>query len=86
MSSRYPCFEDDLIARDAVGKVLDMLTERERKVLSWTYGLEDSPVYTQREIGYRLGLTESYAGQIRRDALCLMRDLHLAKFLPLPHR
>jgi RNA polymerase primary sigma factor len=53
----------------AVRKALDLLSERERRVLTLCYGLDDNPVMTLDEIGRLEGITRERVRQIRNRAI-----------------
>jgi RNA polymerase primary sigma factor len=53
----------------ALAEALAALSERERKVLIFRYGLDDSDPKTLEEIGRRLGLTRERVRQIETEAL-----------------
>ncbi|MGB2954078.1 MAG: sigma-70 family RNA polymerase sigma factor [Gaiellaceae bacterium] len=53
----------------ALAAALAALSERERAVLIYRYGLDDSDPKTLEEIGRRLGLTRERVRQIENDAL-----------------
>ena len=53
----------------AVRKALDILNERERRVLTLCYGLDDNPVMTLDEIGKIEGITRERVRQIRNRAI-----------------
>ncbi len=71
--------------RDEVGKVLDGLDERERRVISLRYGLGGGGSHTLEEIGKTLGLTRERIRQIEKQAMAnlrwLSRDNVLRDFL-----
>ena len=53
----------------AVRKALEILNERERRVLTLCYGLDDNPVMTLDEIGRIEGITRERVRQIRNRAI-----------------
>jgi RNA polymerase primary sigma factor len=53
----------------AVKKAMDLLNERERRVLTLCYGLDDNPVMTLDEIGKLEGITRERVRQIRNRAI-----------------
>jgi RNA polymerase sigma factor (sigma-70 family) len=60
---------------DAVGRLLEGLDARERKVLMWRFGLEgDGEASTLGEIGKRLGLSRERVRQIESLALSRLRE------------
>ncbi len=59
--------------REELRKALDVLTERERKVLSLRYGLEDDEPRTLEDTGQELGISRERVRQIQNEALEKMR-------------
>ena len=57
----------------AVRKALDLLNEREQRVLTLCYGLDDNPVMTLDEIGKLEGITRERVRQIEVRALRRLR-------------
>ena len=49
------------------------LTDREKAVIMYRYGLEGFPEITQREIAKLLGISRSYVSRIEKKALSKMR-------------
>lgn len=49
------------------------LSEREKEVLFWRYGLDSGREVTQKEIGDRLGISRSYVSRIEKKALSKMQ-------------
>lgn len=48
---------------------LDILNERERKILILRYGLFDSDVYTQKQISSMMNISRSYVSRLEKRAL-----------------
>lgn len=69
--------EDEVRRRvtlDMVYKALPALPERERRVLTLRYGLEDGVVHPQHEIADLLGISRSYVSRVEKHAIELIRD------------
>lgn len=49
------------------------LTEREREILCWRYGIMTGKETTQSEIGEKLGISRSYVSRIEKKALGKLR-------------
>jgi len=48
---------------------LDILTDREKEILIYRYGLDDNDEITQKEIAKKLGISRSYVSRIEKRAL-----------------
>lgn len=59
--------------REELRKALEILTERERKVLSLRYGLDDDEPRTLEDTGQELGISRERVRQIQNEALEKMR-------------
>ena len=59
--------------RDSARRCLDKLKDRERKVLSYRYQLEDDKQYTFKEIGAKMDLSPEMVRQIELKALAKIR-------------
>jgi len=59
--------------RDSARRCLDKLKDRERKVLSYRYQLEDDRQYTFKEIGAKMDLSPEMVRQIELKALAKIR-------------
>jgi RNA polymerase sigma factor (sigma-70 family) len=71
--------EEEALARieaAALHRRLDLLPERERQTLIWSFGLNGVGELTLEEIGQRLGCTESNASRIRKRGLERLRRLY----------
>ena len=62
--------EDILFLKEILGKVL---SEREREIIEYRYGLMTGEEITQREIGELLGISRSYVSRIEKSALQKLR-------------
>ena len=61
------------VGANAIRRLLNTLTERERRVLILLYGLEDGNARTLQQVADEFGLTRARIQQIRDKALCRMR-------------
>jgi len=61
--------------------MLDALSEREREVLHFRFGLEDGRSYTLEEVGKRFGVTRERIRQIEAKALRKLRHPSRSKKL-----
>ena len=52
----------------------EVLTDREREILTLRYGLNGTPEATQSQIGAKLGISRSYVSRIEKKALQKLRD------------
>lgn len=59
--------------REQLTKVLDSLAERERKVISLRFGLEDGRPRTLEEVGHEFGVTRERIRQIESKTLAKLR-------------
>lgn len=57
-----------------VRSALPRLPERERRVLTMRYGLEDGVMHPQHEIAKMLGISRSYVSRVEKHAIELIRD------------
>ena len=67
--------------QEQLGKVLDGLAERERKVISLRFGLEDGHPRTLEEVGREFGVTRERIRQIEAKALRKLRHPSRSKRL-----
>jgi|DewCreStandDraft_2_1066082.scaffolds.fasta_scaffold00382_23 RNA polymerase primary sigma factor len=63
------------LLRQELERLLDSLTQRERRVLQLRYGLEDGRPRTLGEIGAEIGLTRERIRQIEGEALSKLRSI-----------
>ena len=52
----------------------EVLTDREKEILTLRYGLNGIPEATQSQIGAKLGISRSYVSRIEKKALQKLRD------------
>lgn len=67
-----PDFALDLHKEDNLADMkgyLSVLTDREREILVYRYGLDDNDEITQKEIAKKLGISRSYVSRIEKRAL-----------------
>ena len=69
------------LLKDQIKEILDDLTERERKILSMRFGLEDNIPHTLEEVGKVFGVTRERIRQIEAKALQKIRGHDKAKKL-----
>ena len=50
-------------------KYFDVLTEREKQIITKRYGLDNQDEITQKEIAKQLGISRSYVSRIEKRAL-----------------
>ncbi len=69
---------DDLDTKIKIGVMLEsmgkVLTEREKKVLIYRYGIFGAFPHTQREVASMLGISRSYVSRIEKKALATLKD------------
>jgi len=58
-----------LSEKEAIDKVLDTLSPREKLVIQLRYGLTDGTAYTLAQIGPKLGVSRERVRQIEAEAL-----------------
>jgi RNA polymerase primary sigma factor len=74
--------EDDLIHRESsslVGEALAHLTEQERIVVAYRFGLAGGPPLTLKEIGEKMGISRERVRQIECQAKTRLRKLFSKK-------
>jgi RNA polymerase primary sigma factor len=69
------------LLRDQIKEILDDLTEREQKILSMRFGLDDNITHTLEEVGKVFGVTRERIRQIEAKALEKIRNHRKAKKL-----
>lgn len=81
---RVPSVEDEIIdraLREDLEQVLEMLTEREQRVLRLRFGLEDGHKRTLEEVGLEYNVTRERVRQIESKALKKIRHSSKSKML-----
>jgi RNA polymerase primary sigma factor len=66
---------------DDMQKALDTLTDRERQILSFYFGIEGEEPLTLEEIGKRMNLTRERIRQIKEKAILRLRHNSRSKYL-----
>ena len=69
------------LLHEQIEEMLDALSEREREVLRFRFGLEDGRSYTLEEVGKRFGVTRERIRQIEAKALRKLRHPSRSKKL-----
>jgi RNA polymerase primary sigma factor len=62
------------VGQRALAEALRALPERERKVLSFRFGLDSGTARTLQEVGAMMGFSRERARQLERSALAALRD------------
>ena len=73
--------EEDLFEDLSAREMQQVLTPREREILTLRYGLSNQPPQTQRELAARCGISRSYVSRIEKKALKKLEDA-LSPFRP----
>ena len=63
----------ELMQGEDLGRVLELLTSRERRVLEMRYGLTDGRPHTLEEVGVQFGVTRERIRQIEAKTLAKLR-------------
>ena len=69
------------LLHEQIEEMLDALSDREREVLRYRFGLEDGRSYTLEEVGRRFGVTRERIRQIEAKALRKLRHPSRSKKL-----
>ena len=66
-----PDFLEDIYLKDNIillKKYLNILTSREREIITYRYGLDNNDEKTQKEIAKDMGISRSYVSRIEKRA------------------
>ena len=78
LKTENPDYAEEIYKNDNIKllrKYLNVLTKREREVLTKRYGLDNTDEITQKEIAKELGISRSYVSRIEKRALTkLLRE------------
>lgn len=69
----YKNTESSILSENLTAVAKKCLSEREFEILTLRFGLNNSPVYTQREIAKRLKISRSYISRLEKKALETLR-------------
>jgi DNA-directed RNA polymerase sigma subunit (sigma70/sigma32) len=67
------------VRSEAIGRVLDLLTDRERRVIELRFGLRGKQTLASRQLGRRLGLSYTRILQIEAESLAKARTQTLER-------
>ena len=65
--------EKSVSAQELVKIIRSTLLPREFEIISYRYGLEGKPVYTQREVAVILGISRSYVSRIEKKSISKLK-------------
>jgi len=71
----------EIVQREQLEDVLDLLTQRERKILELRFGLKDGQPHTLDEVGPKFGLTRERIRQIEGKTLAKLKSFRAAQSL-----
>jgi RNA polymerase primary sigma factor len=71
----------EIVQREQLEDVLDLLTQRERKILELRFGLKDGQPHTLDEVGQKFGLTRERIRQIEGKTLAKLKSFRAAQSL-----
>ena len=69
LKQKNPDYAEEIYKNDNIKllrKYLNILTKREREVLTKRYGLDNTDEITQKEIAKELGISRSYVSRIEK--------------------
>mgnify|MGYP004622096931 CR=1 FL=1 len=72
-------FEEDIINKETIKKLLDTLNEKEKLIIAYRYGLVDGRDWTLKEIGETLGITRERVRQIEDKIIKKLRRRYAGK-------
>ncbi|MDD2238508.1 MAG: RNA polymerase sporulation sigma factor SigK [Bacilli bacterium] len=70
----YKSFEEK-IDKENLEKELNLLTEREKIIMTLRYGLNNTDDYTQKEVAEMLGISQSYISRIEKKVIKKVKSL-----------
>ncbi len=59
----------DKIDKESLEKELNLLTEREKIIMTLRYGLNNTDDFTQKEVAEMLGISQSYISRIEKKVI-----------------
>lgn len=65
--------ENTILTEKLLSIIKNVLSKREYQIICMRYGLNSTPVYTQREIAKKLGISRSYISRLEKKALSVMK-------------
>jgi RNA polymerase sporulation-specific sigma factor len=67
--------EKRFLMKKLIDKMKNRLSEREYKIISLRYGIEDNISLPQREVAKKLGISRSYISRIEKHVIGIVREL-----------
>ncbi|MGI6330149.1 MAG: sigma-70 family RNA polymerase sigma factor [Bacilli bacterium] len=61
--------------KEIVKEKLNLLTERDQEILKLKYGFTDDELYTDKEIGKLIGLSQTQVTKLKKKALLKLKDM-----------